>query len=262
MTSDAARQWTMPAPKLSIVTACLNAEHTIAATLDSVRRQTYPQVEHIVVDGASTDGTLAVVERFGDTLAQVVSEKDGGIADAMNKGWRLCTGDYVLFLHADDYLLDDQALGRVAPHLDGSADIVGFDIIWKTKTGSKQISQKFDTWVMKFRNQARHQAIWCRRDMFDRIGPFDVSLGITMDYEHFLRAARAGLTFKKVSDVFSVMRDTGISSRTDWPSLLARFAEERKVHFRFARSAPDRWLYHLFWSAYLPYRFLRYKISV
>ena len=88
--------------KISIITAVRNAAATIGAALESVERQTYPDIEHIVVDGLSTDGTMDVVRRHSARLAKVVSERDSGIYDAFNKGLRLATGEVVAFLNADD----------------------------------------------------------------------------------------------------------------------------------------------------------------
>lgn len=251
----------MNEPKLSIVTVCYNAEKTIEATLQSIKSQMFRDFEQIVIDGGSRDSTMDIIRRYADGLAHVISESDDGIGDAMNKGWRLCSGEYVLFLHADDYLVDDSALARVVPHLDGTADIVGFDILFETEAGRFRHKQRVASWAMRLRCLSWHQGVWFRRDLLERLGPYDVGLRIAMDYEFFLRAAKAGMRFRTVDDVFSVMRDTGVSSRVDWASLRHRFAEERTVHLRLADAGGERLLYHLFWSAYLPYRYLRFRFG-
>src|SRR5512139_2191450 len=94
-------------PLVSVVTVCYNAAGTIAATLDSVRAQTWRPLESVVVDGGSKDGTLDIVARYADVTGTVVSEPDGGIYDAMNKGIDLARGDILHFLNADDSFVDD-----------------------------------------------------------------------------------------------------------------------------------------------------------
>ena len=115
--------------KVSVITVCFNAGKTIHDTLEFVRAQDYPNIEHIVVDGASTDGTKAVIEKHGAHLAAFISEPDHGLYDAMNKGWKMATGDFVGFLHADDFFADSTCVRRIAEAAETSrADIVLSDI--------------------------------------------------------------------------------------------------------------------------------------
>ena len=104
-------------PTFSIVTVCYNAEAELEDTIQSVIAQTYRHVEYIIVDGASKDGTLAIIERYKGRIARVVSEPDKGLYDAMNKGLRLATGDYVCFLNAGDCFHEDSTLQRMADTL-------------------------------------------------------------------------------------------------------------------------------------------------
>ncbi|WP_205195396.1 glycosyltransferase family 2 protein [Chitinophaga sp. Cy-1792] len=97
-------------PVISIITVCYNAEKFIEKTIESVLAQSYPHIEHIIVDGASKDGTMNIVNRYRSQIATVISEKDKGLYDAMNKGLRAATGDYVYFLNADDLLHDKDVL--------------------------------------------------------------------------------------------------------------------------------------------------------
>ncbi len=101
-----------PTPKFSVITITYNAAHTLEETILSVVSQTYHRIEHIVVDGASTDGTMQIVEQYRDRIAQVVSEPDKGLYDAMNKGIALATGDYLVFLNAGDSFHADSTLQK------------------------------------------------------------------------------------------------------------------------------------------------------
>ena len=246
--------------KLSVVTACYNAAGTITATLESVRRQTYPSVEHIIIDGASTDATLTIVEHYRRDGLVVVSEPDRGIGDAMNKGWALATGDFVLFLHADDVLIDDRALEMAASNLSDADEIVGFDIVKRIGGRERRLAQGYHSWQMPYRCCTRHQGIWCRRDLIDTLGPFDTSLKIAMDYDFFLRASDRKVSFRTVREVLSVMGEAGVSSHSDWPSLKTRFAEEKTVQRRYARSWGHRALLAAFWALYVPYRYARHRL--
>ncbi len=108
---------------LSIITVTYNAEKELPATMQSISEQTFGDYEHLVVDGASSDGTLAVAERYASGRTRVVSEPDQGLYDAMNKGLRLAEGDYVMFLNAGDALVGRDALARIARGLETGADV-------------------------------------------------------------------------------------------------------------------------------------------
>ena len=94
-------------PKISIVTACLNSESTIEKTIKSVLGQSYDNIEYIIIDGGSTDGTLDIINKYKDKLSYIVSEKDNGIYDAFNKGLKIFKGELIGFVNSDDYLLPD-----------------------------------------------------------------------------------------------------------------------------------------------------------
>ena len=246
-----------PAPLISIVTAVRNARATVGDTIASVRDQTFRHREHIVVDGASTDGTLDIIRAHGAALAGWSSEPDAGIADAMNKGLARARGRYVLFLHADDYLTDPDALARAAPALASGADIYAFDILFEGAAGTVRRRPRGRSWRLMFKTQFWHQGTLCRRDLFERIGGFDRRYAIAMDYEFFLRAVRLGASVERVPEVLAVMRDTGISSRRDWPTLRRRFAEERAIHRQHCPGPAMALAYRAYWALYWPYRRVR-----
>ena len=116
----------MNKPKITIITVSYNANAFIEHTIRSVVAQTYPNIEYIVIDGASTDGTLDIIKKHEDEITKWTSESDRGIADAMNKGWKMASGDFVLFLHADDYLIDDSTIEDAVQHMLDEYDIYAF----------------------------------------------------------------------------------------------------------------------------------------
>ena len=111
-------------PFITIITAALNSEATIKKTLESVTNQTFQDFEHIVIDGGSRNETLEILKKYENTYNLAwISEPDNGIADAMNKGIDLATGDYILFLHSDDYLVNSSVLKRASEYLADRFDI-------------------------------------------------------------------------------------------------------------------------------------------
>lgn len=180
--------------KISVITVCYNAAETIERTIRSVRSQTYPNVEYVIVDGASTDRTLNIARENADAIAKIVSEKDGGIFDAMNKGVTLATGDIAYFLNADDYFADDRVLSDVARAFeeDESRKLVYGNVI--LKGGPEGVTcfpaRAFKTWSISefLHNSFCHQAVFVRRSLFSQLGLFDYRYKYSADYEWIIRA--------------------------------------------------------------------------
>jgi glycosyltransferase involved in cell wall biosynthesis len=243
-------------PTISVVTVAHNAERHIAQAIDSVTAQTYADREYVVVDGASTDGTMDIVRKRASQIDTVVSEPDEGIADAMNKALRLVTGDYVLFLHADDYLLGPESLAEAAPLL--AEPIEAFRLFYESVDGERVLPRMPSFgWRTNFKTGLDHQAVFCRTSLLSELGGFDTSLRIAMDYDLFLRAYRQGVAAQVHDLPIAVMRKTGISSQLDRDSLLERFREEKAIHTRHASSFARRLLYSAYWIAYPIYRGFR-----
>ena len=240
-------------PKISIVTVAYNAERYIAQTIDSVIDQTYDDYEYIVVDGASTDRTMDIVRQRGDSIDHVISEPDQGIGDAMNKGLAVAEGEYILFLHADDHLLEPAALARAAWLL--SSPIDAFRLFYLSEDGERELPRMPNmNWRMNFKMSLDHQAVFCRTSLLRELGGFDTSLRIAMDYDLFLRAYRRGLRAVTHDLPIAVMRMTGISSQKDRRALLERFREEKRVHRRYANTLVLRIIYGAYWLVYPMYR--------
>lgn len=244
----------MSDPRISIITACFNSSRHIAQTLASVSRQRGVDCEHIIADGGSTDSTLALVEAGLRPGGRWLSGTDTGIADAMNKGIALSRGEWLLFLQSDDYLLGDEVLAQAAAYLQPGLDVVGFPVRFGDAGRNREFPARGAGAWLNFKDGINHQGTFIRRALFERIGPYDTSFRIAMDYEFFLRAKRAGAQFAfHPAPAISMMRDTGISSQRDWANLRLRFAEERRVHELHSRP----WLapaYAAWWWLYPAYR--------
>ncbi len=234
-------------PRISVVTAAYNALDGLRTTVASMAEQDFGSVEHIIIDGASSDGTAAYLQTLGGQI-RWVSEPDKGIGDAMNKGIAMARGDYVLVLHAEDYFASKQSLSKAAEHLDGS-DIVSFDVMI-TDNGAERVFPTSGFGLKaEFFATVPHQGAFCRRDLFERIGDFDQQYRIAMDYEWMLRAKRAGASIRQICRHVTVMPATGVSAQLDWPNLQKRLAENRLVQSRRGNPllAPVR---TAFWATY------------
>lgn len=242
-------------PLVSIVTASFNALTGLRRTVESVAAQSMRDFEHIVVDGGSADGTRDYLESMGRSV-RWISEPDNGIADALNKGIEMARGSYVIVLQADDEFLNRDSLNEVAPSLDGKSDIVACDILFGEGPGARRLHSSFPALRLTFK-AIYHQGVFTSRALFTRIGGFDPSFRIAMDYEFLLRASRSGCRISKCDVVLSRMADGGISSRSDWQSLLRRFSEERRVQLEHCPGPAMRAVYAMYWPTYLAYRRIR-----
>lgn len=208
--------------KISVITVCYNSGATLANALQSVANQTWPEIEHIVIDGASTDGTRAVIERYRGGLAQVVSEPDGGIYDAMNKGLRLATGDLVGFLNADDVLASPETLAMVARAAlaQPQADAVYGDLQYVDKNNPQRVFRHWRSAAFKPAGlqcgwMPPHPTLYVRRPVLGALGGFDTSFRIAADYEFILRLfSRPGRSYVYLPQVLVHMRTGGASNRS------------------------------------------------
>lgn len=205
--------------KISIVTAVYNAARTIESTLKSVRAQTYPELEHIVIDGGSTDGTLEVLERYRGNLAALVSERDRGIYDAMNKGLRLATGEIIGTLNADDYYASADVLRKVAEAMESSgADVAWGDLEYVEAGDTARIVRRWRSSPYRpgaFRHgwMPPHPTFFVRRSVYERYGLFREDMKIGADYELMLRVLeRHRVRGVYVPEVLVKMRMGGVSN--------------------------------------------------
>lgn len=234
--------------KFSIITVCKNAAATIEQTIQSVISQTYRNIEYIVVDGLSTDETLPIVKRYRQHIDVLISEKDHGIYDAMNKGLGAATGDIISFLNANDYMFDEKSIECVASFINEHrpmnidvyyGGVLVFDyqkrngFVWK----SAPISSFF------IHNQPlSHPATFYTRAAFEKNGKFDTSFRIMGDYEWTIRALkRNGLHFQFMPQVTTIFSKRGISNHPATASLVR--AETRRAittHFTFTEDTFHR----------------------
>jgi glycosyltransferase involved in cell wall biosynthesis len=205
--------------KVSVVTACFNSAATIADTLRSVNAQTHADVEHIIVDGGSTDGTIALVAELGHRVVKVISEPDNGIYDAMNKGLAVATGDVVGLLNSDDFYATNDALASVAEALDApEIDAVYADLCYVAKNDVDRIvrywrSRPFRPGLFARGWAPPHPTLFVRRQFFETLGVFDLAHPIVADLDLMTRFLEVHhLRTRHLPQVLVHMRSGGASN--------------------------------------------------
>lgn len=248
----------MHKPTLSIITIVYNNVRDIERTMLSVLNQSYQNIEYIVVDGASTDGTLEIIQRYQDRLSKVVSEKDAGIYDAMNKGLALASGDYVLFMNSGDELYAPNTVETVfatAPNADiyyGETEM--YNQAWQS-IGKRRhsVPEKFTWKSFRFGMTISHQAIYIRRSLTE---PYDRKYQLSADIDWILTAAKKAKTSVKVSGYVAKYLVGGMSKKRHRQSLKERFAIFTK-HYGLLPNLFN----HLVIAAKLSFYYLRYGRS-
>ncbi len=188
----------MPEPvKISIITASFQSESTIKDTLESVNIQSYPQIAHIIIDGASKDGTLALVKAHGKRVVHVTSEPDKGIFDAYNKGLAIADGEVIGILNSDDFYANPQVIEHVMRAFgDPSVDAVYADLVYVDKADTNKIVRHWKSRPYRKGDFVRgfspaHPTLFLRKSVYERTGVFDPKFRFSGDYEYMLRAFHA-----------------------------------------------------------------------
>jgi glycosyltransferase involved in cell wall biosynthesis len=225
-------------PLVSIITPCLNSVRTLELTLSSVAAQTYPNVEHIVVDGGSNDGTVDLLRRFRSKVPlRWLSESDTGMYAAINKGIRLAEGDVLAYLNSDDLYLPWSVESAVTSMLSMEADLVFGDVIGLVKRGG--ISHWFRIhFYPRFRprvyahevNMGQPSVFWHRR-VSDTLGDFDEQLRYCGDFEYWLRTGAAGFRYAHAREVLAVAVDHEESLANVHGHELQREFEETRTRY-------------------------------
>lgn len=246
MASNPSRLRDASAPRISIIVPTFNAASLIGRCLDNLVRQSRLPDEVLVLDGGSTDGTGEVVQARASALPSLrwLSGPDRGIYDAMNKGVALATGDWVFFLGADDQLHDAEVLQRIAAHLDDGSDFVHGDVVRVSKQRIE--GGPFDHDRLCIQNIC-HQAIFYRRRLLERVGPYNLDYHIYADWDLNLRCFAAGCRPRHVPIVVSLYDGGGFSAtRTDHRFLADKLDLIARYHHVSALGRPLRPCRHEF----------------
>ena len=212
-------------PKFSIVTVCKNSEDTIRYTLNSVKSQTYKNIEHIIIDGISTDETINIINEYINSEPKLpitfISEKDEGIYDAINKGLKNCTGEYISILNADDIFHSNRSIENIIKLIraDKENDIFFFGLTYFRNKNFKKIiryypSKNFKRWMLNFGIIPPHPASVIKKKIYDLHGNYDKNFKISGDFDLFLRFIKINkLKFKNYKLNTVKMKTGGASGK-------------------------------------------------
>lgn len=245
-------------PCVSIITVTHNAETHIAKSIESVLRQSYRSIEYIIVDGCSTDQTISIIESYGSKVTHFISEPDRGLYDAMNKGIRLSSGDWLYFLGADDLLASDDVIESIFQD-----DLTGYSLIGGSviNLGRGRHFVSSYSYRLLFRNTLSHQGTFYRRFLFENFS-YDASTRVSGDYELNLKAYLERHKLKQSGHVIARCGDGGVSSQV----LYRGYLEEIRIRNRYltwpvasllnlqtlVRFACKRFWFSRFWAARVP----------
>ena len=205
--------------KVSIITATFNSAATVADSIRSVQQQSYQNIEHIIIDGVSKDDTLSIVHAMHQ--GTLVSEKDKGIYDAMNKGIAITNGEIIGILNSDDYYADDRIIEKVVNLFASTGcDAVYGDLLYVDNTDLSKVKRK---WIAGKHNKRSflfgwmppHPTFFVKKKIYDQHGVFNLQLGTAADYELMLRFIyKQGIKVSYLNEVVVKMRTGGVSNKT------------------------------------------------
>jgi glycosyltransferase involved in cell wall biosynthesis len=213
-------------PLITLITVVFNGAATLEHTIRSVIEQTYDNVEHIIIDGGSTDATLDILRKYQDDIDYWVSKEDAGIYDAMNKGIVLARGDYIGMLNSDDYFANPSALEKITTCLkEGNVDAVFscLDIVDPANLDRlvrKYRISRFSPFMLRIGIMPPHPTFYCKKSCYEKAGPYRTDYRIAADFEMLVRLLlKYRITWKFIDETTVKMRSGGLSSsgiKSNW----------------------------------------------
>lgn len=201
---------TKPNPLITVVTVCYNSVDMIEKTLKSVIEQSYSNKEYVVIDGASTDGTKKIVERYIDSIDFFMSESDNGIYHAMNKAVGVAKGEWVIFMNAGDVFVDNAVLEKVSYSLSATIDVLYGDIL--TSRNTELVLKEAPSEIKSMhRMPFCHQAVFTRTSLL-RSFPFDEKYKMSADFKLYKQLNRENATFRRLPLPITIYDRTGLSN--------------------------------------------------
>ena len=221
--------------KVSIITSCYNRAGTIRCAIESVLAQDYPDIEYIIVDGASTDGSTEIIRQYEGRVARIISEPDRGMYEAINKGIRAATGDIVGLMHSDDFFFDNHVVSDIVKRFEGTdADFVYGDGLFVDCNDTNRVVRNwiggsYQRWKVKCGWLPLHPTCYIRRDVMWREGLYDESYKIAADSELLVRyLMTGGLSVTYLKEYVVRMRMGGLS--TDSAKRKKMWGEDIRVY--------------------------------
>jgi glycosyltransferase involved in cell wall biosynthesis len=242
-------------PLITVITVVFNGAETIRDTIESVIKQSYENIEHIIVDGGSSDATVDILRQYDHIIDYWSSEKDGGIYDAMNKGISLCSGEYVGMLNSDDMFSDENVLQDIADRLYmAKVDAVFSCLNIVDKNNLKKILRKyrvakFNSALLRIGVMPPHPTFYCKKSRYEEGGMYKTNYKIAADFEMLVRLLiRQKISWSFIDKVTVTMRSGGLSN--------SGFMSSVKLNWEIVRACKENGLYTnmLFLALKLPIR--------
>lgn len=228
--------------KASIITVSYNAIKTIEQTILSVKAQTYKNIEYIIIDGQSTDGTLDIINKYQRDIDYIVSEPDKGIYDAMNKGIRCATGDIIGFVNSDDWYEPDTIEKVVTCFNSTDAEITHGQVWVIDENGNKIKTNGFENEEVEYEQlhyrMLPHLSVFAKRTVFEQYGVFDINYHIAADYDWILRCYTGGAHLQYINGVMGSFRRGGVSTSIINFDELAE--ENREISLKYVHYSRSR----------------------
>lgn len=222
--------------KVSIITVVYNGVETIEQTILSVLAQTYKNIEYIIIDGLSTDGTLQVIKKYSSVISHFVSEKDNGLYDAMNKGIALSTGEIIGIINSDDWYAPDAVEKVVEYFRYHSVDLVYGRVFWVNQDNSQILAPAFPLETLWHRMAVPHPSVFIKKEIYDRFGVFSLDYQLSADYELMLRLYSHQVKFGFIDTVLAYFRFGGLSERLRRKSI----EEVNAIFEKYSVICPDK----------------------
>lgn len=222
--------------KVSIITVSYNSVNTIEQTIKSVLKQTYRNIEYIIIDGASTDGTQQIIEKYKDRIAFYISEKDDGLYYAMNKGIAKATGDIVGIINSDDWYVEDAVENMVTFIMENGIELAYGKVVNIDSNGKKEIIGYKPLEEIWFHGVIHHPSVFVKRKIYIEYGTFNTDYKIYSDYDLLLRFYSEGVSFGFNDAIIAYFRVGGLSAVQQ----SATWNEEYKIAMKHIDKCPNR----------------------
>ena len=215
--------------KVTIITTCYNRGNSIAQAIESVIKQDYPNIEYIIVDGASSDNSMAVINSYSAHVSKIISERDGGMYEAINKGLKVATGDIVGLLHSDDFLMNDHIVSDIVERFTKtSADIVFGNGLFVDPSNTDKVirdwhSGSYRRWKVRLGWLPLHPTVYIKRSVIEKHGLYNESYKIAADSDFLVRYLwKARLHVEYMDKYILRMRMGGLSTDNEKRKMMWR----------------------------------------